>query len=232
MADLENIRQALNQLRQEANAARADIKGNAEPDAEALKMAITGMQRIGAVLSGIILELIPPPQPQGASPPNPFQLHEMERQAAINRIWTEAHLKGADDRSKHVIDIAVVTLRRVFLVNGAAIIALLTFLGTGRSSTNSVMMRVAFQDFGIGLVLSLLAMGVAYIAQQMFSMSEYDRANAVHTAVIRNEPERPSGGQYAPGLVFQIAAFCLAAGSLLFFILGSFASLEALFSNA
>ncbi|WP_395648032.1 hypothetical protein [Terricaulis sp.] len=190
------------------------------------------MQRTTAILSGIILELMPPPPPQqqqGPPPPNPFQLHEMERQAAINRIWTESHLKGADDRSKHVIEIAVVTMRSVFLVNGASIVALLTFLGTGRGPLESVMLRIAFQHFGIGLVLALLAMGVAYVAQQMFSMSEYDKANAVYTAVIRNEPERPSGGQSATGLVCQIGAFCLAAGSLLFFILGAFASLDGLF---
>lgn len=232
MADLENIRQALNQLRSEANAARADIENNTDPSADGLKAAIMGMQRTNAILAGIILELMPPQQQQGAQPPNPVHLHEMERQAAINRIWTESHLKGADERSKHVIEIAVVTLRAVFLVNGAAIVALLTFLGTGRGPAGSIMMRIAFQDFGIGLVLALLAMGVAYVAQQMFSMSEYDKANAVYTAVIRNEPERPIGGQSATGLVCQIGAFCLAAGSLLFFILGSFAALAALFPNA
>jgi hypothetical protein len=232
MVDIEYIRQTLFRLREEAEAARHDLEGTIEPNVETFKASILVLQRHTAVLSSIILDLMPPPQPQSVAPPNPFQLHEMERQAAINRIWTEAHLKGADDRSKHVVEIAVVALRSVLLVNGAAIIALLTFLGTGRGSIDPVMMRVAFQDFGIGLVLSLLAMSVAYVAQQMFSTSEYEKANAVYKAVIQNEPERSSGGKYAAGLGFQIAAFCLAAGSLLFFILGSFAALEALFPNA
>lgn len=228
MSNPQEIIAALTRIRDEANNLKVGLENTETPTDAQIRAALIFTHQEISVLAAALVQLVTP----GAMPPPqipPGQLFDMERRAAINRIWTESHLKGADDRSKLVVEIGIVALRSVFLVNGAAIVALLTFLGNVETVVNPTMLQVAFRDFTIGLVLCLIAMGLSYITQQLFSHSEYDRAGAVYVAVINNEPERPDAGQSPTGLVLQIAAFVLAAGSLLFFCLGAFAALSGLF---
>lgn len=232
MADFEFIRKTAEGIREEAAKARTALEGTDHTEAVDLKPNVLELLRQTEFLARSFLALLspPPPLPSGPPPLTTVQLQEMDRRAAINRIWVETNLKSANERSKHVIEIGMLALKSVFLVNGAAIVALLTFLGTVRGPANETMMRVAFADFGVGLVLALVATGVAYITQQLFTFAEQDKAGAVYQAVIQNSPERPNAGASPIANVLQVVGFCLAAGSLLLFIMGAFAALDALFA--
>jgi hypothetical protein len=159
------------------------------------------------------------------------QRYEIERRDAINRIWTARHLRRAADRATQAAASGFAALRSVFLVNGAGVVALLTFLGADRGPFDSVHIRYAFGFFVIGLILSLLGMAASYLAQLSVSNAETDRANAVYQAVIENEPERASASWLPVGVRFQGGAVALGVASLLFFALGAFAALNGIFES-
>jgi hypothetical protein len=226
MADAQGTATVLANVSIEAAGLRDTIEGKPDLTAEEVRDSILKTHREVAALSKAIHDLLmTPAQPP---PPNPAQQYDMERRDAVNRIWLESHLKGADDRSKLVADIGLNAIRSLFLVNGGAIVALLTFLGTGRGPLGSVMLQVAFRDFVTGLALTLLASGIAWIGQQLFSQSEYDKASAVYLAVINKEPEKPISNHYTGGLILQIITAVLATGGLLFFCLGAFDAMAGL----
>lgn len=71
------------------------------------------------------------------------------------------HLHG-----RAVIDFALAAIRSLILVNGAAVIALLTFMGNNSGTAAQVgALGMAMRAFSIGVGLGLGAAGTSYLAQ-------------------------------------------------------------------
>lgn len=113
-----------------------------------------------------------------------------------------------------VIDFALITIRSLILVNGGAIIGILSFAGNlwGRSgndaATTAVAIAPALTFFVVGLSCALLTAGCAYVSQACF----------VELAV-------PKGKRF--GGYFRTVGVTFAFLSLLGFGLGAYASLTA-----
>ena len=230
MADAQSTAMILANVAIEAGGLKDQLEAKPTLTEEEVRESLLLTHREILALSKAIHDLLTTPaQPPQPPPSSAAQQYEMERRDHVNRIWLESHLKGADDRSKFVVDIGLMAIRSIFLVNGGAIVALLTFLGTGRGPLNSIMLQISFRDFTTGLALSLAAMGIAWIGQQLFSQHEYDKASAVYQSVITNQPEQPTMDRYAVGTILQIITAVLAIGGLLFFCLGAFDAMSGLF---
>ena len=98
---------------------------------------------------------------------------ESERQESKLRF--EAQVEGDMEMFKAVIEAGQSTLKVLSLVNGAAAIAILSFLGTILSKQDGVptlltvpLMRWAMLSFSLGVGLSALGFGFRYLSQGLY----------------------------------------------------------------
>lgn len=167
--------------------------------------------------------------PEHTSPPFDAAAHnrELSKQLAL-----DAH-RAAAERSKYVVEMAQLGLRSLVLVNGGALVGMLTFLG---HNAEMAVRRQLWEGFGwliAGLAFALAAIIAAYLAQQTFSRSEYheayrliltsygdvDRANLEEA---KEDRSRDIGGW------LQIAAILIAVCSFIGFAVGCYVALDAL----
>tara|TARA_R110001606_G_scaffold264379_1_gene413046 strand:+ start:621 stop:944 length:324 start_codon:yes stop_codon:yes gene_type:complete len=90
------------------------------------------------------------------------------------RIAHLYHEVGSLDRG--TIEFALVGLRSLFIVNGGALIALLTFIGNIDLESRSLLsLQWSFLGFGAGLFFALVATFFSYFSQGLSSLtSTYD----------------------------------------------------------
>lgn len=134
---------------------------------------------------------------------------------------------------KGLINFATLTLRGLILINGAAAIALLAFLGHVWS-TGGTNVAIAAQGlvtpiwlFAMGTGLGLLASGLAYISQTIFAEVELPK---LYEKSLKEEEDSSKGFWKAlresPGGIVRFIAICIAVFSFGFFLLGIYFSVK------
>ena len=120
-------------------------------------------------------------------------------------------------RHEAAVGYAQATLKTLTLVNGGAIISLLTFIGNKNVRPENEAIFWSFVWFSIGLTLSTLAHGLAYLVQESYLNSASNR--------IVGRDQRGSDGR-GGGLILGAALCCLI--SLALFVAGAFVALDAI----
>ncbi len=93
--------------------------------------------------------------------------------------------------------------KAAFLLNGAAAIALMTFIGGQRSEWPAIELTSALATFAAGAGSAVLTLGIAYMSQSFFALMNVHRKQRSTAAEI-----------------FQIAGIFTFVGSVLLFLLG------------
>jgi hypothetical protein len=136
--------------------------------------------------------------------------------------------EGAE-RLKFQIEFAQSTLRNLHLVNGGAIVALLTLIGNSSANYNEYSISSAFVWFAIGLAVCLAAYFGAFYSQLFFMNATYKQAwNAQARSEGLAEPYGIKPDARLGNLALFTAIF-LAVSSLVSFIIGAFVALGGLF---
>lgn len=160
-----------------------------------------------------------------ATPPEPAD-HDHDRAIAVEDY--KANIAEAAERLKFQVDYSQAALRNLSLVNGGAIVALLTFIGNTDADFNARAIWYAFGWFSGGLSCSLLAYFGAFFSQLFFmSQTMHQAWNAQERAVGREEKYEIES-DYNFGNVAMYGAVVLALLSCIFFVIGAFVSLGGL----
>ena len=154
-------------------------------------------------------------------------------QGEITKTRIEAFYRAAHDRSRFVIDFALLGLRSLVLVNGGAIVAMLTYLGHYQVVSLHTSLWVGFTLLLLGLGVALVTNALAYISQQHFTLHEHHSADQLYfNASESHDQEAESRGlsarHFAIGKRFQYPAIVAAFVSFGFFALGCVFTLSAL----
>jgi len=120
-------------------------------------------------------------------------------------------------RHQAAVEYAQAALKSLVLVNGGAILSLLTFVGNADSTVDKALISYSFLAFGIGLIFALGAHFAAYWAQEGY----------LNSAVARAEGNDPLDGNRKGdrGVFWGIFTGAL---SLLGFTIGAFLALDAI----
>lgn len=87
----------------------------------------------------------------------------------IAKLDYEASIKEAADRLHFQQEIGLTACKSVILVNGGAIIGLLTFIGNTRAALDPKGMKDSVTAFSIGIVCALLSLVLGYAGQEWLS---------------------------------------------------------------
>lgn len=117
-------------------------------------------------------------------------------------------------------------LKSMMLVNGGAIIALLTFIGNEAHIANASYLKCGLSMFGAGLFLSLLAYFAAYLGQADFMNVAGIRMVDMRAQSMEVDSEETPEIFEKRGMKLLWAAIGLLFGSLLLFGLGAVASIN------
>jgi hypothetical protein len=117
-------------------------------------------------------------------------------------------------------------LRSMVLVNGGAIIGLLTFIGNTSSVVSAGHLKFGMVLFGIGLLLALLAHFGAYFSQAEFMNVAAHRALEAQARMVERDLAQPDRDHMRKGDVYLCSAIGALLLSLLAFGGGSWAALN------
>ena len=140
----------------------------------------------------------------------------------------KVNTQEAMERLRYQFDFSQSGLRNLQIVNGGAIVALLTFIGNGseRIDPNSVFW--SFLWFSLGLAASLMSYFAAYLSQSHYMNLAFHRAwDAQHRAE-GSEARFPADDHERNGDRAIMASMALASASLLVFVVGAFVAIEGL----
>lgn len=145
---------------------------------------------------------------------------------AIARATYAEQLNDAQKRLDFAVGYAQAGLKALFLVNGAAVIALLTFLGNGGGLTEERAIFWAFLWFTCGIASVLVAYFGAFFSQSHYmqhSISQAWNAQAeAHNLVRRSDTTKSRKF----GMAWEATAQIGALGGLVFFVVGAFVALD------
>ncbi len=164
--------------------------------------------------------------------PTPDTSVALHHRDLSKQLALDAH-RAATERSKYVIEMAQLGLRSLVLVNGGALVGMLTFLGHNPDMALRGQLWVGFGWLIAGLAMALAAILVAYLTQQVFSTSEYHEAYRLlllsyGDAEAAKREEGKEDRHRAIGSWLQTVAILVAAGSFVSFAVGSYWTLDAL----
>jgi hypothetical protein len=152
------------------------------------------------------------------TPPSAIVL-TTEQQATIAQMDHEHYLQETSQRLQFQQDLALAVLKSLTLVNGGAVLALLTFIGNRQSAFNQAELAVGVECFAGGLAANLLAYLFGYFAQSQFmDVVTVSLWNAQHTLIGAKHddgwkrPSRVGGALLAVGVVLAVASLALFAG--------------------
>lgn len=137
---------------------------------------------------------------------------EIERIKGLNETWIEryrAEQEANRDNFKAVIEFANATIRSIILANGAAVISLLTFIGSIVSNFDQnrpgILEAIIWPMhlFAWGTACGICVPAASYLAQSFYM-----------------DFPRDDGSPSKLGQTFRIIAILLAAASLAFFVYG------------
>lgn len=131
-----------------------------------------------------------------------------------------ASMADAQARLEHQVQLAQSALKGLMIVNGGAIIALFTFLGTGRGKIQISYVWWGFSFFVGGLVLTLLATILGFLAQGMYMNVSFREARR-NQDLIAGRDLMPHDKSEFWGNVFEYAAIFAVVLSLAAFACGA-----------
>lgn len=144
------------------------------------------------------------------------------------RMDYEASITHASERLRFQQETAIAAIKALTLVNGGAIIALLTFIGNNPANYGASDLRTAFSGFAVGLGFALASYLGAYYSQSWFMHSDISAAwDYQHD--MRQEPRNYSevgNTERKRGHIFQIFGLACITSSLCMFIFGAFMALD------
>lgn len=148
---------------------------------------------------------------------------------AIREIAMEdyrANLSETSDRLKYQVEFAQSALKNLHLVNGGAIIALLTFIGNVNVEFDYRSLWWGFAWFCIGLTSSLMAYLGAYFSQAYF-MNHTQKEAWSAQARARGMPDTSGGHrEFKIGNIHLVMAIVFTFLSVVCFVIGSLVSLS------
>lgn len=139
-----------------------------------------------------------------------------------------AYIAEGAERTRFQVDYSQSTLRNLQLVNGGAIVALLTFLGNNDVAFNFRGIWWAFVWFGCGLFSSLAAYLGAFFSQHFYMQVTYLQAWNAQLRARGLQEKYEIQSDHKRGNVALACGVSLAVLSLVFFIIGAFVALLAL----
>lgn len=140
-----------------------------------------------------------------------------------DRRWDETA-----ERLRYSTEYAQAGLKGLFLSNGAAIIALLTFIGNTNSMFEPRALWWAFVWFSLGLTSVLGSYISAYLSQAILMNASYGESKAADAAAFETGHEFEFESFERNGELSASITLCLATISLGFFVAGAFVALDAI----
>jgi hypothetical protein len=150
----------------------------------------------------------------------------MERQEQLSQSLRLLE-REAEYRGESANLYAQAGLRNLMLINGGAIISLLTFLGNTRGLYDAASLRTAMIAYVAGLVAAVVAHLTAYISQNIALWHVHELIGAVQTSMLDEDSEAISDKSKFVNL-FILAGVLLSGVSLTAFGIGSWKTLDAL----
>ncbi len=139
-----------------------------------------------------------------------------------------AFLEEAADRLRFQVEFAQASMRNLLLVNGGAVLALLTALGNSSMSHNDRGMWWAFFWFSVGMLAALAAYFAAFFSQYFYYNGTLFQAWNAQQAAHDLENSHDPMPQFKRGDLSLVSGVIAATGSLIAFVIGSFVALDAL----
>ena len=146
-----------------------------------------------------------------------------------NRVLGEHLLKDAEGRVRYQQEFAIAGLRALLLINGGAIIGLLTYAGNSSAERGAASLDIAFIWYVLALVATIMAYLFAYLSQgafmnaTVFSAMRQLELDPGEEGSVENTKCLAKRGNIAIGF-----AIALVVASLVGFIVGSFEAMSAL----
>lgn len=154
-----------------------------------------------------------------------------EQALEIARLDYEDFRAESADRLKIQEGLGTTALRSLILINGGAIIALFTFLGSAGSKAAAMDGRAAwfaFAWFVAGLASVVASTGAAYLMQMYAYHSTVEQMWAAQSRSMGGDRQADIGRTHKLTTIFERATIALAAVSLLAFCVGSGVALDGL----
>ncbi len=157
---------------------------------------------------------------------NPVPVDPNKRKYAEDDF--KVYFDDAHARLGHAISLGQGTVRSLFLVNGGALIALLTLVGNTGVEVEHRALFFAFIWFGAGLFLTLVASLTFALSQMFFMQSSNTEGWKAQAAKHGHEYSENGDLDDRRGDTFLASTIVLALFSIVFFIIGSFVALDAI----
>jgi hypothetical protein len=132
------------------------------------------------------------------------------------------------ERLKYQVDFSQAALRNLQLVNGGAMIALLTFIGNIDGGLDNRSIFWSFVWFGLGLNFGLAAYLGAYLSQSNFMNVAYLRVWEAQQRAKGNARKFPLQKVYQKGACALNSAIALATLNLVGFVVGCLVAVDGL----
>lgn len=139
------------------------------------------------------------------------------------RRWDETA-----DRLRYSVEYAQAGLKGLFLANGAAIVALLTFVGNTHRQVEAIALWWSFIWFALGLATVLAAYICAYVSQSEIMQAVFKQSRAAESAAFKTGQRFDPVSHEIAGERAVKAGLLLSIAALVFFVLGAFVALDAI----
>lgn len=153
----------------------------------------------------------------------------MTEERSPHLIVAEEKLADAQDRVRYQHEFSLAGFRSLILINGGAIIALLTYAGNALERQDAAHLQSAFLWYVVGLVTTTTAYVFAYFSQGSYM-------NAIYTEALQQlglhgtgESEKRNAARIQRrGTTFICIAVLLVIASLISFVVGSISAMNSL----
>ena len=149
-------------------------------------------------------------------------VHELAKKEA-ERQWAEA-----ERRLAYSVEYAQAGLKALFMSNGGAIIALLTFVGNGANVTEPNAIWWSFVWFSSGLAAVIAAYVIAYLSQSSIMVEAFVEARNADAAAFETGQSYKIGKWERAGNTLSWSAVVVTLLSFVSFVIGAFVALDAI----
>lgn len=156
----------------------------------------------------------------------PILKNEEELEIEIARMDYEARIKSSAERMRFQHETGLAVSKSVLLVNGGAIVSLLTFIGNKDRQFDLSDLRNSFLYFSIGIACSLFAMWLAYTGQDWLSTDDENDAYNFQQDMKREDRIFGNPWHVKLGSSFMMISVTCILLSVAAFVVGSFSALD------